>query len=246
MHKMIRCSEKIIARRYNRILLLLNIPSAAAAAILVVISQVIIRHMHVAAELYRFFFLALYIIAAYSFVCTFLVSFTATRKINGHKKYTYIEILGEQMIVSEYTASAYAYGNTCDYRRLWVINLADVEQVTCTGSRMIIKSKARKIEQRADWLEYKADEFGRADFDYWWYNSGGGDIIQSVEIRDDYTYSERIAQRIIFCSEKQKQREIRRAEFRRRMLEAAGRKSEYRKKKPKERVFRGYEIKRNF
>lgn len=246
MHKMIHSSDRIIGRKFNRAIFALNVPSMTAAVILAAVSMIVIRNMHVAPELYKIFFGVLYVTAAYSFAVTLVSSAIADRRIRGHKKYTYIEILGEEMVVSEYMDSAYENGRICDYRRMWVVALSDVEQVTCTRSKIIIKAKARKFEQRADWLDYSADEFGRVNFDYWWYNGGGGENIQSVEFKDNYTYAERIAQRIIFCSEKQKAREIKREEFRRRMLEIAGRKPGERRRKKKERVFRGYEIERKF
>ncbi len=245
MHKLIRCSERKISRRYNLLLLALNIPSITAAAVLAVISLLIIRNFYIPDELFGIFFTVLYCASLYSFAVTLMISAVATVKINGHKKYTYMEILGEQMIVSEYTSTVYEHDGFVDYRRIWLINLADVEQVTCTRNKIIIKGAARRIEQRADWLEYSSDELGRVDFDYWWYNDNGGDSIHSVEFKDNYTYAERAAQRIIFCSAKQKDYQLRRDEFRKRMLEIAGRKNKGRKKK-KERIFRGYEIERKF
>lgn len=244
MHKMIRSSSRIIGKRFNKAMVMANIPSMALAAAMLVISLVIIRNTRAPDLLYSLLFLSLYITLAYSFAVTLVISGLASRSIEGHKKYTYIEILGEQMIVSEFAGSVRENGERKDYQRLWVMNLADVEQVACKRTKIVIKAKARKIEQRADWLEYVSDENGRAVFDYWWYNNGGGEDTGSVEIRDNYFYAERYAQRIIFCSEKQKETRIRREEFRRRMLEIAGRK--HNRKKKKERVFRGFEYERRF
>ncbi len=245
MHKMFHSSKKLIGRRFDRIMLWAALPAAAAALILVVIS-LMIRYSGggVPDKLYVTIFAALYCTAAYAFVVSLIYGIIAGRKLEGHEKYSYIEILGQDMVVSEYTGSARIDGELMHYRRLWVMNLSDVEQVTCTRTRFKISGRARKFEQRADRLDYVSDDFGHIDFDNWQLNSGGEEVTR-IDIRDNYFYAESIARRIIYCSEKQKQREIRRAEFRQRMLEIArsGRKT---RKKPKERVFRGYEIERNF
>lgn len=245
-HKMIASSSRVIAKRYNKLLVLLNLPSMTMIGALAIISRLIIEKMEVPPELYKMFFGALYITLLYAFTVTALVTAKMNRSLRGHKKYSYIEILGEQMIVSEYISSARSDGELIDYKRLWVVALADVEQVTCTERKIIIKTKARLIEDRADWLCYCADETGRAEFDYWYFNTGGKQV-SSVEIRDNYFYAEAAARRIIFCSEKQKAREMRREEFRRRMLEVAERNKPGKgRRRKKERVFRGYDIDRKF
>lgn len=244
MHKMIRTDSRIISRRYNRLMPALNLPSLAAAAVLLVFSLLIIPNLSVSSEIYVIFFKVLYIACAYSFAVTFIIALIANRKINGHRKYSYIEILEQELVVSEYAGTANINGKKVDYCRRWVMKLSDVSEIICGRKTIRIKGRARAMEQRADWLCYSDDGNGKAVFDYWWYNEGGSKEVNEIEIKDNYLYAERAAQRILFCSEKQKVREIKRAEFRRRMLEIAGSKKQRRKKK--ERVFRGYEIERKF
>lgn len=247
---MIHSSKKIISRRFGRLMLVLNIPSITAAVILIFISFAVIKNNQIPEKIYSYYLFAAYAAAAYSFIVTLAVSIFADRCIKGHEKYTYIEITGPQMILSEYTGTANIDGELVDYRRIYLIDLAKVNEVKCTRSRMIVNSDVRRIEQRADWLDYTIDDYGKVDFDFWWFNSGGGEKRQSADIRDNYVFAERIAQRIIFCSEREKAAVIRREEFRRKMLEIAEQtrkaKEAKRKKKPAERVFRGYEIKRHF
>lgn len=244
-HKMIRASSRVISRRYSKLLWLLNIPSLTMGGALWVISELVLSNMDAPAEVYRMFYGALYLTVLYAFLVTLIVTVAQNRSLRGHSKYTYIEILGEQMIVSEYVSSARGADGIIDYKRLWVVPLAEVEQVTCTERKMIIKAKARFMEDRADWLCYTPDEMGRADFDYWYFTAGGRQVEQ-IEIRDNYFYADAAAQRIIFSSEKQKAKELRREEFRRRMLEVAARNRPGRGRRKKERVFRGYDIERKF
>lgn len=242
---MIRASSRVISRRYSKLIMLLNIPSVTMAGALWVISALVLENMDAPAEVYRIFAGVLYLTAAYAFLTTLLVTAAQNRSLRGHGKYTYIEILGEQMIVSEYVSSVWGADGVIDYKRLWVVPLSEVEQVTCTERKMIIKAKARFIEDRADWLCYTPDGQGRADFDHWYFSRGGRQVEQ-IEIRDNYFYAEAAARRIIFDSEKQKARELRRDEFRRRMLEVAARNKPGRRRRKKERVFRGYDIERKF
>ncbi|MCM1578328.1 MAG: hypothetical protein NC078_05970 [Ruminococcus sp.] len=243
---MIHSDQRKIARRYNKLLLLLNIPSVTMGSALTIVSLLIIGKMEAPPELYRMFYGVLYVTLMYALGVTAAVTAAMNRSLRGHRLYSYIEILGEQMIVSEYVSSARNNGELTDYKRIWVVKLADVEQVTCTERKMIIKTKARFIEDRADWLCYCDDGQGRADFDHWYFNNGGK-LVDRVEIRDNYFYAEAAARRIIFSSERQKVREMQRDEFRRRMKEIAARNKPGKgRRRSKERVFRGYDIDRKF
>lgn len=245
-HKMIRCSRKIIGARYDKAMLLLNIPTITAACTMAVISFLIIRNMSVPETFYRFFFGFLYGAVLYGFLTCFVVTVLQNRSLRGHGCYTYMELLGEQMIASEYIGSVYSLQGATDYIRLWVIRLADVEQITVTDKKITIKAKARLIEERADRLTYTADSVGRVEFDYGWFDNVGGKAVDSVELCNNYFYAERAAQRIIFSSRQQKRVEFDREAFRRRMLEIAEGKRKPRLGKKKERIFRGYEIERKF
>lgn len=243
MHKMIHCDVKKLSHGFDRLMFAVNIPSLTAMAALSMIYLLIIRR-GVPDDFFRLFIACFFITCAYSFAVSLLVMVISNLRLAGHKKYTYIEILGEQLVVSRYVRSSAGDNGLTAYRRLWVMDLGDVEQVTCRRDSVIIKGKARFFEEPAMWLDYECTENGRADFDYGWYNEYGGTTVTQAAFPDSFFYAERIAQRIIFCSEKQKKREIRRREFRQRMLEIAAQRRT--RKKPKERVFRGYEIERNF
>lgn len=249
---MIHADIKRLERKYGRLIFLLNLPSIAAVISLLIIVYAVLRGAeNVPAYIYRTVFFVLYCSAVYSFVVTLAVSVIETLVVRGHKNDTYIEIFNSVMVVSRHSGTGVENGSLCDYKKLWVIALADIEKVSCLRSKMVISAKARCFEGKSRWLGYETDEKGDIDFDYWWYNENGGENLQNVEFQDVYTYSDRIAQRIIFCSEKCREREIRRQEFRKRMLEIAGRsKKAGRGLEPRykrsERVFRGGDINRNF
>jgi len=244
LHKMIRCDIKKLSRGFDKIMLAVNIPTLTAFSALGIIYFAIIRRMNVPHDFFKLYITCFFLTFAYSFTVSLLTAIIANTRLSGHKKYTYIEILGEQMVISDYVHTSSDDSGRTHHRRMWVFDLSDVEQVTCNGRRVIVKGKARFFEAPARWLTYSSTESGKADFDYWWYSENGGKEVTQASIKDTYFYSERIAQRIIFCSEKQKQRVLRRQEFRQRMLDIAARRRT--RKKPKERVFRGYEIERKF
>ncbi|MGN0666174.1 MAG: hypothetical protein ACI4KF_06570 [Huintestinicola sp.] len=251
MHKLIHADKKRIAQSYKRLLFLLNLPSAAVGLSLVIIVNVVLRDADVPITIYRVLFYALYAAVVISFIATLTVSVAETLSLRGHGSDTYIEIFDSEMIVSRYSGTGLDNGKLCSYKDLWVIDLNDIENVTCTRNKMIITSKARYFYGKSEWLGYEQGENGDPDFDFWWYNENGGQIIQKVEFKDVYTYSDRIAQRIIFCAEKYKQKQLRRQEFRQRMLEIAGRTKKAGqglepRYKRSERVFRSGTIGRNF
>lgn len=241
---MIHSDEKKLSRGFDKLMLAVNIPSLTAVSALSIIYLIIIRRTAVPDDFFRLYITCFFVTCAYSFTVSVIVTVITNLRLKGHRNYTYIEILGEQMIISRYVRSSAGEKGLIAYRRLWVMNLSDVEQVTCTRNKVIVKGKARFFEAPAKWLDYSCTENGRAEFDYHWYDEYGGREVAQAAFPDSFFYAERIAQRIIFCSEKQKKREIRRREFRQHMLEIAARRRT--RKKPKERVFRGYEIDRNF
>lgn len=244
MHKMIHSDGKKLSRGFDKLMLAVNIPSLTAVTALSIIYLLIIRRTKVPDDFFRLYITCFFVTCAYSFTVSVIVAVITNLRLSGHRKYTYIEILGEQMVISRYVRSSAGEKGLTIYRRLWVMDLSNVEQVTCTGRRVIVKGKARYFEAPASWLDYSCTESGRAEFDYHWYDEYGGEEVSAASFPDSFFYAERVAQRIIFCSEKQKRREIRRKEFRQRMLEIAAQRRA--RKKPKERVFRGYEIERKF
>ncbi|MBQ5331701.1 MAG: hypothetical protein J6K92_00350 [Oscillospiraceae bacterium] len=244
MHKMFRCDNKKLSRGFDKIMLAVNIPSLTAIAALSIIYLLIIKRVSVPDDFFRLFITCFFFTCAYSFAVSVIVAVIANLRLTGHRKYTYIEIAGEQLVISRYVYTSSGDRGLTDFRRLWVMNLSDVEQVTCTRSRIIIQGKGRFFEAPAEWLDYSAGNSGKIDFDYWWYDEYGGSEVSSASFPDSFFYAENIAQRIILHSERQKKREIRKSEFRKRMLEIAAQRRT--RKKPKERVFRGYEIERNF
>ncbi|MGN1100838.1 MAG: hypothetical protein ACI4RG_01505 [Huintestinicola sp.] len=244
MHKMIHSDKQKLSHGFDKIMLAVNVPSLTAVTALSIIYLLILRRTGVPDDFFKLYITCFFITCAYSFTVSVIVAVIANLRLAGHMKYTYIEILGEQMVISRYVRSSAGEKGLTVYRRLWVMDLENVEQVTCTGRRVIIKGKARYFEAPAGWLDYSCTENGRAEFDYHWYDEYGGEEVSQASFPDSFFYAERVAQRIIFCSEKQKRREIRRREFRQRMLEIAARRRA--RKKPKERVFRGYEIERKF
>ena len=244
MHKIFHSDGKKLSRGFDKIMLAVNIPSLTAMAALSIIYLLIIRRVSVPDDFFRLFITCFFITCAYSFTVSVIVAVIANLRLRGHRKYTYIEIAGEQLVISRYVYTSSGDRGFTDFRRLWVMNLSDVEQVTCTRSRIIIQGKGRFFEAPAEWLDYSAGSSGKIDFDYWWYDEYGGSAVSSASFPDSFFYAEHIAQRIILHSERQKKREIRRNELRARRLQIAAQRRA--RKKPKERVFRGYEIERNF
>ena len=199
---------------------MINLPSIAAAAALVIIVILFKPQNEVPEAIYKAIVYGAYFCALYSFVTVFAGSVIADVLAKAHMQNTFIEIADSRMVVSQHTQTVFNSGKFVHYKKLWVIELGEIESVSCVKNQIIINGKARYFNQRADWLNYSSTSQG-IDFDNWWYNSNGGIIVNEIEVTDFYTYGARIAERIRYCSDKIKAREKQRKEYRQRMLEIA-------------------------
>ncbi len=222
MHKIFRISEKRLAARYNLRILLFNIPAAAVILSLAVIVAVFIntKTPDTPTVLYYAVFYASYASIFYSFLICLAGSLISAVKIKAHSADTYIEIIDDIMIISQHNQTRIQKMKFVSYKKLWVIRLKDISEIICEKNHMIISSQARYFNEKADWLNYERTGNG-ISFDNWWYDSNGGKNVNSVNVTDFYSYGERIAKRIAFCSHKIKIRDERREAFRDEMLKIA-------------------------
>lgn len=221
MNKTFRINEKKLDSIFKRRLFLANLPSLSlVTALLVIVLISVSSEVGIPSIIYKSIFFGTYFCTAYSFIVCVIGGILSDVSISSHKKHTSIEISDSLLIISELNRTVRCDGKLRHYKKLWIINLNDVESTEYYRNCIIINGKARYFCQDADWLGFERTENG-IDFDNWWYNSNGGKIVQSVEIHDYYTDGERIAQRIIYCRDKIAERTRKREEYRRRMLEIA-------------------------
>lgn len=220
MVKTFKVNEKKLTYRYNKRLLLLNIPALAIVASILIIVYLILNRQGTPLILYRAVFYTLNGALAYSFFTCFIGSVIASAKIKGHKNNTYIEILNSDMVVSQHMHSYIINGRIVDYKKLWVINLKDIESASYYKGIITITGPARLFYENSDWLKYDCDDRG-ISFKHWWYNDNGGKNVQTVEFKDYYTYGKSIVKRILYCQRKYYEREQRRQRFREEMLTIA-------------------------
>lgn len=224
MKKTFHVNEKILAAKYNRRLFLVNLPSISLIISLLAIVLIFYvfgdGKVSIPDVIHSYVFYGTYFCVLYSFIVCLFGSILSEILIKAHKKHTYIEISDSSLVVSEHFQTVFCDGKFRSFKKLWIIDLKDVKNVECLQKSIVITAKARYFNENADWLGYVRTENG-VDFDNWWYNCNGGKEVHSVEIHDFYTNSERIAGRILLCSDKIIERTKQREEYRRRMLEIA-------------------------
>ncbi|MDE6762845.1 MAG: hypothetical protein K2J73_04105 [Oscillospiraceae bacterium] len=222
MRKMIRVNEKRLTAKYNRRIFLAALPAVSMlVSLLAVVLLFIAGHdRELPQEMYRTIFYVAYAACAYGFVVCLIGSVTEEILIRAHREHTYIHISGSVMVVSQHTRTVYRDGKWIHYKKMWVIKLADVTNVECIRDHLTITAEARYFNEDANWLGYSETEDG-ISFDRHWYDVNGGKQVQSIEVTDFYTYGDRIARHITHCADKTRERNIRRENFRREMLEIA-------------------------
>ena len=220
MKKTFRVNEKKLSLRYNKQLFIVNIPAISIALTLLIISTVIFPHISQPTIVICIAFYALNGTVAFSFVTCLIGSVKASIRINAHKQNTYIEILNSDMVVSQHMQTMFRGGKRVHYKKLWVIRLNDIKDASYCKGTITINAPARLFYQNTEWLKYKCGDSG-INFDHWWYNENGGISVQTVEFVDYYTYGEAVVKRILYCSNKYKQKEERYLRFREEMLNIA-------------------------
>ncbi len=221
MKKTFHINEKRLASVFDRRLFLANIPPMSLmTALLVIVIISVTADMNIPSVIYKSIFYGTYFCIAYSLIVCIITGIFAYISIKAHKEHTSIEISDSLLIISELYQTVRCEGKLRHYKKLWIIDLNDVEDVEYVKNYIIIHGKARYFCQDAEWLGFERTENG-VDFDNWWYDSNGGKTVDTIEIHDFYTDGERIAQRILFCRDKIAERTRRREEYRRQMLEIA-------------------------
>ncbi len=224
MRKTFHVSKKRILFKYNKILFILNLPSISLLisflAIVMIFYIIDSENVTIPDILNEYIFYGTYFCILYSFIVCFVGSIISDVCLKAHMKHTYIEIADSNLVVSQHSQTVFRDGKPQSYKKLWIVDLKTVEQVECVKNHLFITADARFFHENADWLSYESGADG-IDFDNWWYNSNGGKNVNFIEVTDFYTFGERIAKRIRFCSDKIIAREQRREKFRREMLEIA-------------------------
>lgn len=223
MQKMIRVNEKRLVYKYNRRIFLAALPALSVIVSLAVIVFIFIVRLRseMPVEMYRTIFYASYGSCAYGFIVCLIGSIIEEVLISAHREHTYIQIAGTVMIISEHVRSVYRDKKWIRYKKLWVVKLADVENAECIRNHLTITANARYFNENVEWLGYEKNEDGGISFDRPWYDVNGGKLVSKIEITDFYTYGDRIARHINHCAQKTRERERRRQEYHREMMEIA-------------------------
>lgn len=223
MRKMIRVNEKRLAAKYNRRIFLASLPavSTAVSLLIIVLIFVVWLETELPPEMYRTVFYAAYAACAYGFAVCLIGSVAESILLRAHREHTYIRIADSVMVISQHVRTVFREGKWVHYKKMWVVNLADVRNVECVRNHITITADARYFNEDASWLDYSENGSGGISFSRWWYDQNGGKHVSSIEITDFYTYGERIARHITHCAEKTRERNAKRESFRKEMLEIA-------------------------
>lgn len=219
---MIRVNEKRLAVKYNRRLFLASIPAVSVIVSLLAVVLIFVFWLHeeMPLEMYRTIFYAAYAACAYGFVVCLIGSVIEEILIKAHREHTYIHIAGTVMVISQHVRTVFNEGKWVHYKKMWVVKLADVENVECVRNHLTITAKARFFNENTEWLGYRREGDGIA-FNHWWYDQNGGKDVSSIEITDFYTYGERIARHITCVAQKTRERETRRKAYHAEMMSIA-------------------------
>ena len=219
LNRIYRVNINKLAAKYNKALLIVNLPSIAVT--LTILTLTLLNHGKSMSILYyKVNFYMLTGALAISFLSSFISAVITNPILKGHEKETYIEICGGDMIISQYLEPAKSEGRNLAYKKLWIIRMADIEDVFFTGRFIVICGNARLFTDRTDRLKYNREENGIA-FEHWWYDENGGKIVDYVQCRNYYPHGRWLTRRIQNTSAKYKEQQERRQQFNKKMMDIA-------------------------
>ena len=218
MTKKFFANKKLLKNRYNSRIFMLNIPTVSTGLTLAMV--VLFSKGEETIKYYNLIFGLTSLILIYSFVIVGIGSYISAKRIKYNCKDTFIDVVGEYLVVSEFTDARFNRGKMQEYKRLWTIKLSAIEDVYYYDRDIVIMGKGRLIEEQADWLNYSVGRDG-PDFEKWWYNENGGKTVHSIELRNKFKYPERIVRVIEHSSGVMRKKEEKRREYREHMLKIA-------------------------
>ncbi len=221
MTKFFHASKKKLKGRYNRRIFIVNILPAAVTLTLCGVVW-INRNSYMPIIYYLTVIRILTCAVGYSFITILIGSLISSKKLKYHTIHTYVEILNKDLIVSSYKEAKGCGKRAVAIKKLWVIRLAEIEDIYYYNKNIIVVAPTRLFLENADWLTYTGDRFG-VKFDNWWYDYNGDKLVGGVEIRDMFSSTKRIARTIQNASGIMQAKTAERRIFRERMLKIAER-----------------------
>ncbi len=221
MKKIFNIHSKRVSMKYNRTIFLLNLPSIGGLisfAIIVLLFYVWnISGTQLPPIILYCILIGSYCCILYSFFVCLIGFITAKILLNAHEKHTYIEIDDIHLVVSKHTQTVFEKGKFKSYKKMWIFDLNDIDEVEYYKKHIIIYGKARYFHENTDFLSYTKTEKG-IEFSHWWYDKNGGKEVNIVEVPDFYSYGDRIIKKIMRSSTRIKERTDRRQKFHKKML----------------------------
>jgi hypothetical protein len=221
MDKIFRINEKKLTIRYNLRIFFAALPALGIifAAFLLTYAIIVPFPGRLPQTVYRLLFPIMSWAFLYALIVVLIGSIIETILLKAHKKHSFIEIKGKYLIVSEHVQTVIRRGMPVSYKKLYVANIKDIDDIIVKQDSVTFVINADYIADRTDFLEYEFDENDEIKFKYWLADETHR--VKKFTVNDRYTHAERIAQRIFLVAGKVRERDARRERFRREMLERA-------------------------
>lgn len=137
-----------------------------------------------------------------------------------HKMNTFIDISSRVLIISRHGQTYLDKFKKKYYKRLYIINLSELESINLVKRKIVIKGKIRILYEKSDWLLYSFTDKGIL-FDKWWFDNNAGKIVNSVEIPNYFQDAPRLIKLVRRVCRIEKDRIVRHKKYHEQMLELA-------------------------
>ena len=122
----------------------------ASLAIVTLFHIIEIDQLDIPKVLYSTMFYTLYFSLVYSFIVCLIGSIASDILLKAHTEHTYIEIADSLLVISQHDQTVYTEGKLRSHKKLWIIDLKQVEEVECIKNHIIITAPARYFNENAE------------------------------------------------------------------------------------------------
>lgn len=208
-----KLNKKYIVRLFA--VLIPFVQGAVVLVLMLLIDTSLYNNVHSQLVIMRFLVIDTFLVLLiFIFGCTF-----KNHLIKCHKKNTYIELIGEYIVISIHGQTVFGLHRKY-YKHLYLMKLSDLTGVSIHKHKIKINGKIRSYYDKSDRLRYNYTD-NKFSFDEWWYDYNCAEELDTITISDVFLSPARLLHSIRNVSAIEKTRAEKHRKFHEKMMALA-------------------------
>lgn len=217
MNHFVFSDTKKLSRSYYSRLLVINIPFVQFAIVMAFFAYFNLVVDGISSELlWKLCFVSCGFIALIDmFSVTYII-----HHINCHRQFTFMELGKKCLVISVHSQTVYNKFKPKYYKKLYVINYKDIDNIRLVKGKISIKGKINVYYDKPDALFYSFNPYGIV-FDNWWFNYNPTKTLDTLKLKNYYIQTNKALFQARKLSVYEKAVELKHREFTENMLKLA-------------------------